>query len=600
MKGEGVMSSLPKRQDLDPKYTWDLSRLYESQEAFEAAFDKVRQGSRDFKAKYAGQIESPADLLDSLRAFNQLSQDLSWLVAYGRLGYEVDKTHSDYERNIQQLGRLMEEVNQDLAFYKLEVAGLEDAILEAVAGSESGQAFAANLRQIQAEKDHYLTLDNETLLSALGGSLSGYYAHYEVVKFQDMVFDDFQAGHETYANSFASFEQHYEGHTDQAVRHGAWKSFHEGLSRYRYTVGHNYIQHVQTEKKLATLRGFDSVFDYLLDRQDVSLDVYNQVIDTYMEEFAPVMRRYAGLLQKKHQLDAMSLADIKIPYSTDPVDTVSVEEAEALLLDAFQVLGEDYLQVFRQAFEERWIDYPMSQTKSTGGFCNSVYQGPKYILLNWTGLLSEVLVLAHELGHAVHAALAEGHNVAMAPKTSMFFIEAPSTANEVIMCAYLLKSPLDESVKQNLVAEFISRTYFHNMVTHLIEADFQRKVYKAVDRGEVLNVDRLDAFFQASLQTFWGDALTINPGAEMTWMRQPHYYMGLYPYTYSAGLTIGTQVGEAIVNGDKKMLADWLEVLQQGGSQSPMDLIQSLGIDMAGKEALRQTIDYVDRLVDRL
>src|SRR5699024_2642424 len=139
----------------------------------------------------------------------------------------------------------------------------------------------------------------------------------------------------------------------------------------------------------------------------------------------------------------------------------------------------------------------------------------------------------------------------LTPEASLYFIEAPSTANEVIMCQYLLNQPISAEQKRVLIAEFISRTYFHNMVTHLLEADFQRKVYQAVDKGEVLNAKRFNAFFKETLENFWGDAVEINEGAELTWMRQPHYFMGLYSYTYSAGLTIGTQIGQKIAAKDE-------------------------------------------------
>lgn len=267
---------------------------------------------------------------------------------------------------------------------------------------------------------------------------------------------------------------------------------------------------------------------------------------------------------------------------------------------ALSVLGDEYSGYVRRAFDERWIDYPMNQTKSTGGFCATVAGGPSYILLNWTGLLSEVLVLAHELGHAGHFQSIYDYQKAVTPDPSLYFIEAPSTANEVIMCQYLLNQPIEDAAKRSLIAEFVTRTYFHNMVTHLIEADFQRKVYTAIDNEEVLNANRLNAFFRESLENFWGDAVVISEGAELTWMRQPHYYMGLYSYTYSAGLTIGTQVGQKIAAGDQETIDAWLANLRAGGTQTALELAANVGVDMSTAEPIRQAIQFVDGLLDQI
>ena len=168
------------------------------------------------------------------------------------------------------------------------------------------------------------------------------------------------------------------------------------------------------------------------------------------------------------------------------------------------------------------------------------------------------------------------------------------------MCQYLLAQDIDDQAKRSLITEFISRTYFHNMVTHLLEADFQRKVYQAVDREDVLNAAVLNQFFKETLENFWQGAVEINPGAELTWMRQPHYHMGLYPYTYSAGLTIGTQMGQRIAKGETEAIKQWLDVLKAGGTLSPLELAQAADVDMSTPEALHQAIAYVDSLLDQV
>lgn len=595
------MTALPKRQELNIKETWDLSLLYPSQTAFEAAVNEVQARALAFKETYFGQLKDAKTLIAALDQYESIFREMSKISSYGSLGYETDKTNLEYESNINRLQHFVEVVGAALAFFETEISQADPQILNDVLVDDHGAQYQYYLQEILEKKSHLLSTEVEEVLSALTSTIDeAAYNLYGTLKFQDLSFDDFTVGETTYPNSFVSFEGDLEVHPNLEVRHAAWKSFHEGLAKYQNTAAENYLNQVKKEKKIASLRGFDSVFDYLLFEQKVSREAYNRQIDVIMTEFAPVMRRYACLLQEEQGLSHLTLADIKIPFTRAAPEKISIEASRKLLEDVFSVFGPEYLEVVSKSFEERWIDFPMNETKSTGGFCATVYQGPSYILLNWTGFLSEVLVLAHELGHAGHFNLTYANQLVVTPEASLYFIEAPSTANEVITCQYLLNQPLEAEQKRVLISEFISRTYFHNMVTHLLEADFQRKVYTAIDKGEYLNADNLNQFFKETLETFWGDALTINEGAELTWMRQPHYFMGLYSYTYSAGLTIGTQVGQKVAAGDQATIAAWLEVLKAGGTLSPLELAHKAGVSMEDATSLRQAIAYVDGLLDQI
>lgn len=593
-------SPLPKRQTLKLEETWDTTLLYANQADYEAAKASFKETVENFVADYKGQLTTVSTIIRSLADYEAINKDFSRISHYGFLGYEVDKLDGNNEANAVKLGQLSEWYGAQITFYELELAYSSEDLLEEVKATEGASAFVAFIDHILYNRPTMLTAEVEEALSSLFGSIYHQADLYAASKFQDMTFESFEVDGVTYNSSFAGFEQDLEGHVNKEVRHAAWKSFHDGLSQYQYTLANNYINLVQTEKKMATLRGFDSVFDYLLHNQKMSVESYNLVIDTLTTELPAVFQRYAQLLKKEHGLEEVSLADIKMAFSTEESDHITIDNSRQMVESALSVLGEEYSEYVRRAFDERWIDYPMNQTKSTGGFCATVADGPSYILLNWTGLLSEVLVLAHELGHAGHFQSINDYQLTITPEPSLYFIEAPSTANEVIMCQYLLNQPIDKASKRSLLAEFVTRTYFHNMVTHLLEADFQRKVYQAVDNDEVLNANRLNSFFKESLENFWGDAVTINEGAELTWMRQPHYYMGLYPYTYSAGLTIGTQVGLKIAEGDQAVVNAWLENLRAGGTQSALELAANVGVDMSTAEPIRHAIQFVDSLLDQI
>lgn len=591
---------LPKRNELSEEETWDISLLYKNQLAFEADVTLFKEKLNNFHSSYQNKLTNVEEISKAIMALNDLTILLDWITSYGHLPFSVNRENQQHEENANLVENLAESYHQNTAFFIPEILSLDESILKEVRHQPSMKDFIPFLDKIECRRESIFDEKTESILGALSGTIYGQEKIFSAIKFDDLTFNDFVVDKHVYQNSFPNFEGNFENHPNIHVRHAAWESFHSGLAKYQHVAAKNYISLVQTHKKMATLRGFDSVFDFLLFDQHVPQESYHQIIDTLLVEWAPVMRRFAKMMQKELGLAKISLADIKSSFTTDSVPKISISESRQMVQAALTPLGDEYGEIIENAFEQRWIDYPMAQGKNTGGYCASPYSKPSFILLNWTGLLNEVLVLSHELGHAGHFSLSAKYNQRLVAKPSMYFVEAPSTCNEVITCQYLLSQPLDKADKRALIAKFIQSTYYHNMVTHLLEAIYQRKVYQAIDNGELLNTASLNTFFQESLEIFWGDSLVINDGADLTWMRQPHYFDGLYSYTYAAGLAIGTQIGRRIAQNDSEAIDLWLDVLKMGGTKSPLDLAKHAGIDMTSPEPLRQTITYVSELLDQI
>ncbi|MGO1713252.1 MAG: M3 family metallopeptidase, partial [Senegalia sp. (in: firmicutes)] len=199
-----------------------------------------------------------------------------------------------------------------------------------------------------------------------------------------------------------------------------------------------------------------------------------------------------------------------------------------------------------------------------------------------------------------HFLLSQENNNIFNESPSLYFIEAPSTINEMLLSNYLVKKENDPRFKRWVLSSMITNTYFHNFVTHLLEAHYQREVYNIIDRGESVYSEKLSEIKRNTLEKFWGQDVTINEGAELTWMRQPHYYMGLYSYTYSAGLTVATEVSKRILNEDEKAVEDWLNVLKAGGTKTPVELAKMAGVDITTDKALNDTIDYIGQVIDQI
>ena len=351
---------------------------------------------------------------------------------------------------------------------------------------------------------------------------------------------------------------------------------------------------------MSELRGFNDVFDSLLFDQKVTREMYDRQIDVITERLAPHMRRYAKLLKAKHGLDRMTFADLKIAVDPEYDPKVTIEESHRYVREGLAILGKDYTDMVDRAYKERWIDFARNVGKSTGGFCADVFRQNSFILLNWNDRMSDVFTVAHELGHAGQEMYSDEVQSYYDNSPPMYLVEAPSTMNELLLANHLTSTSSDPRFRRWVLSSQISNTYYHNFVTHLREAWYQREVYKIIDGGGSVNAEVLSDIFRRNLELFWGDAVEIPEGAELTWMRQPHYYMGLYSYTYSAGLTVATQAMLRIRQEGQPAVEDWKRFLAAGNTEDPIGLARIAGFDITTDGPLNATIDYIGSVIDEI
>lgn len=589
---------LLERKDVDERYTWDLSSIFESEEQFEQKLQEVVKLSKEIEKEYKGKLKGAKEINACLDQFKVLLEIGGLLGTYSYLSVAVDQRDMENQTRQMKTSNILSEVSSRLSFIESEIVQLdEETIQEAIEKSQENALF---LMDIMRKKPYTLHPEVERTLLALSNVLDAPYQIYNRAKLADMDFGTFTVEGEEYPLSFVLFEGKWEYEKDTKIRRAAAEAFSNKLREYQHTIATVYQVQVQKEKTIANLRGFDSVIDSLLFPQKVERELYDRQIDLIMGKLAPHMRKYAKLVQEIHGLDEMTFMDLKLPIDPEFEPKISVEEARPYVEGALSVLGEEYMEVVNRAFDERWIDFVQNKGKSTGAFCSSPYGSHPYILISWTERMMEVFVLAHELGHAGHFYLSHKNQNIFNTRPSRYYVEAPSTMNELLMVNYLMENTQDKRMKRWVLSSIISRTYYHNFVTHLLEAAFQREVYRIIDNGGSVHAELLNKTKRKVLEEFWGDAVVINEGAELTWMRQPHYYMGLYPYTYSAGLTIATEVNNRILKEGEKAIDDWLSVLKSGGIYTPIEFAKKAGVDITTEEPLLNTIEYIGDIVDEI
>ncbi|HDC5306766.1 TPA: oligoendopeptidase F [Staphylococcus aureus] len=585
------------REDVPVSETWDLVDLFKDDQQYYESIDALVQQANQFHHTYATTLNSIEQINTALAELENILIALDRLSNYAELRLSVDTSNIEAQVLSAKLSTTYGKIVSQLSFVESEILELPEEILQQL---EESCPYQHYIKQLIKQKPFQLSASVEQVLATLSPTLNSPYDLYGTTKMLDITFDSFEHDGTTYPVDYATFENDYEDNKDPEFRRKSFKSFSDGIRKYQHTTAATYNMQVQQEKIEADLRGFESVIDYLLHSQEVTRDMFDRQIDMIMRDLAPVMQKYAKLLQRIHELDNMRFEDLKISVDPDYEPEISIEDSKNYIFGALSVLGDDYTNMLREAYDQRWIDFAQNKGKDTGAFCASPYFTHSYVFISWTGKMAEAFVLAHELGHAGHFTSAQKHQPYLESEASMYFVEAPSTMNEMLMANYLFNTSDNPRFKRWVIGSILSRTYYHNMVTHLLEAAYQREVYHKVDQGESLNAPTLNEIMLNVYKQFFGDVVDMTEGAELTWMRQPHYYMGLYSYTYSAGLTIGTVVSQKIKNEGQQAVDAWLETLKKGGSVSPVELANIAGVDITTEQSLKSTIQYISDLVDEV
>jgi oligoendopeptidase F len=586
-----------QRHEVPVEQTWNLSDLYASDAEWEGARQAILAQIPQVTA-FKGRLgDSAATLLAALQALEGLLEQVTRFHTYASLHNSANGKAPENQERLGKANAVGAQVEAATTFFRSEILALPEGTVAGWLAQDAGLAvYRTYLERLLADKPHLLHPQTEEALAALGEVLGAPYTIYERAKTADVTFQPVTLPDGRQVDVFGDS---FETVVDVEVRRASYAAFHEGLGAFKNTLGATFATEIKKQVVLAKLRNFPSATAMHLHEQQVPEQVYHNILDVIGTELAPHMRRYAQLRKRVLGLDKLLYCDLEAPLDPEYNPRISWEEGAKTTLAALSVLGPEYSAIMERAINERWVDYSDNLGKRSGAFCSPPYGVHPYILMTWTNNARNMFTLGHELGHAGHLDLSNRHQTFLNAAYSMFFVEVPSTLNELLVGEKLLKEATDPRMKRWVIMTLL-RSYHHNFIRHLLEGELLRRIYALAEAGESITAQTLSETKGAILKQFWGDELELDEYAKLTWMRQPHYYMGLYPYTYAAGLTASTAVVQSFKEEGQPAIERWIEVLKAGSTKPPLELMKMAGVDMTTTAPIKKAVAYVGSLVDEL
>lgn len=591
------------RDQIPVDQTWNLGDIFASPAHWREDVARI-QGDIQAVAAFKGRLgDGAAVLLACLEAHETLMAHLDRIRMYAYFTLSADGSLPENQAMAEQAEALIADVDASRSFLKSDLTALPGGTVERYLTEEPKCAvFRALLDEILLTRTHRLRPETEEVLAALGEVLKAPNTIWQLATAVDMTCAPaYDANGAAVPVSIAAYSSAHARSTDRMLRRSAFASLTAGLNRQKATLATTLATHIKQNVVLARARGYASATEMVLAHQQVPDAVYHSVLDVIHDEIAPHARRLARLRASALGLEKLQRYDLEAPINPEYAPTISFEESGRQIRETLRPFGEEYGTIIADAFGKRWIDRADNVGKRSGAFSWGVYGVHPYVFLTWRDTYRNAFTLAHELGHTGHYEL----SMRSLPRSTIsqdaftVIVEAPSTANELLLGQHLLNNTTDPQHRRWLLVQ-LAETFTTNMVGAMLSAHFERRLYGLAEAGKPLNASTLMEVQGDVLERFYGDTVEIDDGARLGWAQMPHFYMSIFLYSYSAGLASGYAAVQAMREEGQPAVDRWLRMLTLGNSRPPITLLREAGADLTNPETLRQAVRYFGTLVDEL
>lgn len=587
------MVTITKRSDIPREYTWDLESIYPTDADWETDFQALQQRLPALEALKGTLAQSGQALWKVLQTRDQIFEKLERLFVYASMRKDEDTTNSKYQGMFDRAMQLYVRASTAASYIDPEILALPQEKLELFMQETSAlQLYRQQLDDLNRQRPHVRSAEVEAVLAAAGEVSEGPDSIFSMIDNADlklpMIRDE--AGQEvplTKGNYLV-----YIRSTDRRLRKEAFEGMHETFLKQRNTLAATLSTQVKADIFYTRQRGYASCRERALSRYNIPVSVYDNLVQT-VSEHIPLLTRYLELRKRLLQLDELHMYDLYVPIVKEVGDEISYEEARDTILTALAALGENYVDILRRAFGERWIDVYETPGKRGGAYSGGAYSTHPFILLNFQNKRDSMYTLAHELGHSMHSFFTRSSQPFQYGDYSIFVAEVASTLNEGLLTEHLLRINDDPEVRLAILNHSLE-DFRGTLFRQTMFAEFEQEIHSRAEQGEPLTADTLSAIYHALNEKYYGAVATVDELVDIEWGRIPHFYSSFYVYQYATGISAAWALVQQILHKGKPAVDRYLQFLSSGSSDYSINLLKKAGVDMTSPEPIRQALQLFE------
>lgn len=593
------MTTYSSREEIDEQYRWDLSSIFESDEAFLAALEEAKKLPPRF-ASFQGKISaSAANLLAYLKLDDEAGLILTKLANYAERKSDEDTRESRYQDYSSQVMTLWVSLSSASSWFTSELLSLSEQEMEGFYSQEPElELYRRCLDVIFSRREHVLSPAEEKLLAAAGDMANQPDNIFSLLNDADLTFPDAHdakgAAHPVTHGSYIPLMMS----ADRTLRESAYESLYSSYRQFRNTFAATLGAQNKQLKFFAEARRYESALEAALSANEVPTQVYTNLIETVHNNM-DAMYKYVALRKELLDVDELRFSDLYVPIVDDVELTFTYEEACDIILEALRPMGENYLALVRRGLSERWIDVYETPGKRSGAYSAGGYGMHPVILLNFQGKLDDVFTLIHEMGHSIHTYLSCANQPVGYSDYVIFVAEVASTCNEALLTRYLLDHAKNERERAYFLNHFLEQ-FRATLYRQTMFAEFELKVAELTTQGAGITADALCGIYKELNAQYFGDGIALDENIALEWARIPHFYYRFYVYQYATGFAAAIALSQRILDLGEQGREDYLGFLKGGSSKPPIDLLRGAGVDMLSPEPVEDALKLFDEMVDEM
>ena len=600
MTNETTVNKLPARSEIVVEDTWRLEDIFASDDAWEKEFQEVKAlipHVKDFQGKLG---ESAGSLYEALQFQDGLLERLGKLYAYSHMRYDQDTTNSFYQGLDDRMKNLYAQAASGLAFIVPEILSIDEEKLKGFLNEkEELKLYEHSLEEINLQRPHVLPAEQEALLAEASEALGAAENTFGMLNNADLEFpsikDENGVEVEVTHGRFTTFLES----ADPRVRRDAFKAVYETYGKFRNTFSSTLSGNVKKDNFYARVRNYSSARAAALSDNNIPESVYDNLVST-INEHLPLLHRYVKLRKKVLGLDELHMYDLYTPLVKDVKMEISYEEAKDMILKGLAPLGEEYVGILKEGFENRWVDVHENKGKRSGAYSSGAYGTNPYVLMNWQNNINNLFTLAHEFGHSVHSYYTRKTQPYPYGNYSIFVAEVASTTNESLLNDYLLNTIEDEQKRIYLLNHYLEG-FRGTVFRQTMFAEFEHLIHQKAQNNEALTAESLtNDYYELNKKYYGTEDIIVDEEIGLEWSRIPHFYYNYYVYQYATGFSAAAALSKGILTEGDPAVERYIGFLKAGSSDYPIEVLKKAGVDMTSKKPVEDALKVFEEKLTEL
>lgn len=590
---------MKKREEIPVCDTWNLTDILPSDEAWENLFRETGEKLSGYK-EFEGHLADSGEMLFSCLKFDEeMSLKIETLFVYGKQKSDQDTGNAKYQSFASRARTLSYEAAGLSSFMIPEILKIPAEALNRYRSETPGlKRYDRTLEILLKKKEHTLPASMEALLAKSMEATSGASDIFNMfnnadVRFPEIIDEKGVPVRITHGNYIAFMEKQ-----DRNVRQSAFEGLYSIYRQFANTLAATFGANVKQAGFYASARNYFSARAHALSENEIPEEVYDNLLKA-VHEGLPSLHEYVSVRKKALGLEELHMYDLYVPMVSREEKKYSFEEAKEMVLEGLKPLGEEYLSLLKQGFENRWIDAYENEGKRSGAYSWGVYGVHPYVLLNFNGNLDSVFTLAHEMGHALHSWFSDKNQTYVDAGYKIFVAEVASTCNETLLIRHLLSTTADKKERAYLVNHFLD-SFRGTLYRQAMFAEFEAEAHRRSEEGEVLTAELLNSIYHRLNEEYFGPDMVVDEEIDYEWSRIPHFYTPFYVYQYATGFSAAVAISSRIFQGDEETVRGYYKFLSGGNSMTPIDLLKLCGVDMESSLPVKEALSVFAGLVEEM